>query len=45
MDLYRALRIRRGDVVALVGGGGKSGAMFRLGDELAARRAQPVAAA
>lgn len=35
MDLYRALRVQRGDVVALVGGGGKTSAMFRLGDELA----------
>lgn len=35
MNLSRALRIRRKDVIALVGGGGKTSAMFRLGDELA----------
>lgn len=36
MKLLQALRIKRKDVVALVGGGGKTSAMFRLGDELAA---------
>lgn len=37
MNLSRALRIQRGDVVALAGAGGKTSAMFRLGDELAAQ--------
>jgi molybdenum cofactor cytidylyltransferase len=37
LNLARALRIQRRDVVALVGGGGKTSAMFRLGDELAAQ--------
>ena len=35
MNLSQALQIQPGEVVALVGGGGKSGAMFRLGRELA----------
>jgi molybdenum cofactor cytidylyltransferase len=35
LKLSRALRVQRNDVVALVGGGGKTSAMFRLGDELA----------
>jgi len=34
MRLSRALRVRRGDVVALVGGGGKTTVMFRLAVEL-----------
>jgi molybdenum cofactor cytidylyltransferase len=34
-QLSRALRITPGDVVAFVGGGGKTTAMFRLADELA----------
>lgn len=37
MRLARALRIQRSDVVALVGGGGKTSAMFRLADELASQ--------
>jgi molybdenum cofactor cytidylyltransferase len=37
LKLSQALRIQRGDVVALVGGGGKTSVMFRLGDELAAQ--------
>jgi len=37
MDLFRALRIQRKEVVALVGGGGKTSIMFRLGNELAAQ--------
>jgi molybdenum cofactor cytidylyltransferase len=36
MELSRALRIVTGDVVAFVGAGGKTTAMFRLADELAA---------
>jgi molybdenum cofactor cytidylyltransferase len=35
MRLSRALRIAPGDVLALIGGGGKTTAMFRLADELA----------
>ena len=35
MKLSRALRIRSGDVLALVGGGGKTTAMFQLANELA----------
>ncbi len=34
MNLSTALQLKPGDVVALVGGGGKSSAMFRLGAEL-----------
>jgi molybdenum cofactor cytidylyltransferase len=36
MQLARALRLRRGDVATLTGGGGKTTLMFRLADELAA---------
>jgi len=36
MDLNRALRIQSKDIVAFVGGGGKTSAMFRLADELVA---------
>ncbi len=35
--LSQALAVRPGDVVALVGGGGKTAALYRLGRELAAR--------
>jgi len=35
MQLSHALRVTQGDVIALVGGGGKTTAMFRLADELA----------
>jgi probable selenium-dependent hydroxylase accessory protein YqeC len=41
MDLTDALRIRQGDVIAIVGGGGKTTALYRLGVELA-RRNIPV---
>ena len=34
MELNRALRIQSKEVVAFVGGGGKTSAMFRLADEL-----------
>ena len=37
MELWRALGVRRHETVALVGGGGKTTAMFRLGRELAAQ--------
>jgi molybdenum cofactor cytidylyltransferase len=37
MDLCDALAVRPGDVVALVGGGGKTSALYRLGQELGAR--------
>lgn len=37
MDLVEALQVGPGDVVALVGGGGKTSALYRLGRELAAR--------
>jgi molybdenum cofactor cytidylyltransferase len=37
MDLKRALRIQPKEVVAFVGGGGKTTAMFRLADELVAQ--------
>ncbi len=36
MDLIRALRIQEKEIVAFVGGGGKTTAMFRLADELVA---------
>jgi molybdenum cofactor cytidylyltransferase len=35
LRLYHALRVQRGDIIALVGGGGKTSTMFRLGTELA----------
>ena len=37
MNLDRALRVRSKEVVAFVGGGGKTSAMFRLADELVAQ--------
>lgn len=37
MELVDALGVRPGDVVALVGGGGKTSALYRLGRELAGR--------
>lgn len=36
MELYRALRVSRQDIVAFVGAGGKTTAMLRLADELVA---------
>lgn len=42
MDLHRALRIQSGEVVAFVGGGGKTTAMFRLAGELVARRQRVI---
>jgi molybdenum cofactor cytidylyltransferase len=42
MNLHRALRIQSGEVVAFVGGGGKTTAMFRLAGELVARRQRVV---
>src|SRR5512139_589228 len=36
MPLAKALRVRRGDVVSFVGGGGKTTSMFRLASELSA---------
>jgi molybdenum cofactor cytidylyltransferase len=38
MKLNTALRINPGEVVAFVGGGGKTSAMFRLADELAQQK-------
>lgn len=37
MELWRALGVRPGEVIALVGGGGKTHALYRLGSELVAR--------
>lgn len=37
MDLCTALGVRPGEVIALVGGGGKTTALYRLGAELTAR--------
>ncbi len=37
MQIYQSFRIQPKEVVAFVGGGGKTTAMFRLADELAAR--------
>lgn len=36
MRLLEALRVQRGDVVAFIGAGGKTSALFRLADELTA---------
>jgi probable selenium-dependent hydroxylase accessory protein YqeC len=37
LRLAQALRVQRQNVVALVGGGGKTSALFCLGDELAGK--------
>ena len=42
MKLNHALRIQPNDVVAIVGGGGKTTAMFRLADELARQNLRVV---
>nr|HMQ54096.1 selenium cofactor biosynthesis protein YqeC [Anaerolineae bacterium] len=42
ISLSRALRISSGDVVALVGGGGKTSAMFRLANELSQASPSPL---
>ncbi len=42
MQLAQALRVRAKDVIAFVGGGGKTTAMFRLADELAARNQRVI---
>jgi len=36
LNLAKALRVKRGDVVSFVGGGGKTTSMFRLAEELSA---------
>src|ERR1044071_8440298 len=36
MKLREALNIQRGDIVGFIGAGGKTSALFRLGNELAA---------
>lgn len=43
MHLAESLRIQPNDVIAFVGGGGKTSALFRLADELAARGKRVVA--
>jgi probable selenium-dependent hydroxylase accessory protein YqeC len=42
MNFFDALSIRHGDVVALVGGGGKTSAMFALGNEAKDRQLKTV---
>lgn len=42
MRLYDALRLNQHDVVAFVGGGGKTTAMFRLADEIVAQGGRVV---
>jgi molybdenum cofactor cytidylyltransferase len=42
MKLAEVLEIRRGEVVSLVGAGGKTSAMFRLAEELVAARWQVI---
>lgn len=42
ISLSRALRISSGDVVALVGGGGKTSALFRLANELSQASPSPL---
>lgn len=42
MDLFEALAIKKGDVVALVGAGGKTSTMFTLGNEAVKRGLRTV---
>jgi molybdenum cofactor cytidylyltransferase len=42
MDLNQALRIQSREIVAIVGGGGKTTAMFRLADELIAHQRRVI---
>jgi molybdenum cofactor cytidylyltransferase len=43
MELWQALGVRRGDVVAFVGAGGKTSALLRVGRELAAHNYKVIA--